>query len=633
MFVKPIIINNKKTGKRYTYYRLCESYRIGDAPRHRNILNLGTLEELPDRRDHKLLADRIEAFVFKRTSLFDDTTPAPIRKLAHYFGQIIIDKKLLDVPASISRKHKSIEEPPDVPDFQEIDINSIGHDFVREVGAEWLCKQTLERLGIEDLLRSFTWDEWWVKVGMLYLTARTVFPASDLKTEDWMRRNSALAELYGLDAQKITRHHFYEASRKLYSKKEQIEKFLSNRTGELFVPKDKILLYDLTNTYFEGGKMSSKKARFGRSKEKRSDAKLISMALVVNGEGFVKYSRFYPGNMQDHQTLTQTLTDIESNLRESKTKRVVVTDAGIGTEENLHLLRKKQYDYVCVARSMLKDYEAELAHEKQVLLRDKRGNEIAVQWLSDNGTDERILYVRSAGKQLKEQSMDDLFCQRFEEGLEAIKAGIKKKGGVKKRDKVYERLGRLKEKYRSVHRYYSIKITSKKGTVKKLEWKKFGHGGQKHGVYFIRTTLKGKDEKTVWNIYNTIREVESTFRTLKRDLEMRPVHHQKDIYTEPHLWSSVVAYTIVHSIRYPLKAYNIHYDWQNIVRIMNTQKVITSRMTTRTGGTIYMKKCSNPEADVSTIYRALGYRDRPFWQKKSVLPKNEKPDLESLDSG
>lgn len=55
------------------------------------------------------------------------------------------------------------------------------------------------------------------------------------------------------------------------------------------------------------------------------------------------------------------------------------------------------------------------------------------------------------------------------------------------------------------------------------------------GVYFIRTNLKHEDEKTIWTIYNTIREIESTFRCLKSDLDLRPIYHKNDNAAIAHL--------------------------------------------------------------------------------------------------
>lgn len=572
MFVKPISIPNKKTGKRYRYYRLCESYRAGDSPRHRTILNLGKLEELSDKKDKKVLADCIEHLVYKKNTLFEPDWPAKIKQLAEHFAKIIINKKLVDVPQS-----KPASPSSDQPtDYQDIDINSTEHKQVREVGAEWLCKQTLERLNFKEYLLQSGWQERWANLAMIYMIGRAVFAASELKTQDWLHTGTALAELYDMEPEKLTRHHLYKVSHMLYNDKENIEGWLSAQTNELFDLKDKIVLYDLTNTYFEGEKKHSKKAKHAKSKEKRSDAKLLALAMVTDTSGFVKYSHIYQGNIKDHKTLERTITDIESTHRHpTDARKIIVMDAGIATEDNLNILRDKQH---------------------------------------------------------KEKSMEDLFCTRYEEGLQAIKEGIGKKRGTKKIEKVYERLGRLKEKYPSVNRFYKISFKKKNGIATGMEWEKTGSSNKRQGIYFIRTSLAGKDEKTIWNIYNTIREIEATFRTLKTDLNMRPVFHQKDVYSEAHIYGSILAYTIVNTIRHLLKTKGIRNDWRNIVRTMNTQKAVTSTMQTRTGRTIHLKKCSEPEAPVREIYQALQYKDRPFWQKKSVLPKNVKADSRSPDT-
>jgi len=100
---------------------------------------------------------------------------------------------------------------------------------------------------------------------------------------------------------------------------------------------------------------SSKIARFGRSKEKRSDARLVVLAVVVNTEGFLKYSQIFEGNIADSKTLAQI---IALSARTSSTERrpVVVLDAGIATEDNLKLLKKNKFEYMCVSRSGMNKY-------------------------------------------------------------------------------------------------------------------------------------------------------------------------------------------------------------------------------------------------------------------------------------
>ena len=46
MFIKTLVKTDKKIGKRYNYYRLCESYHIGNKVRHRSIVSMGKLNGL-----------------------------------------------------------------------------------------------------------------------------------------------------------------------------------------------------------------------------------------------------------------------------------------------------------------------------------------------------------------------------------------------------------------------------------------------------------------------------------------------------------------------------------------------------------------------------------------------------------
>lgn len=82
----------------------------------------------------------------------------------------------------------------------------------------------------------------------------------------------------------------YKVTDKLYALKEEIERHLCHVTDDLFNIDNKLMLFDLTNFYFEGSKRESKKAKFGRSKEKLSDCKLLVLALYINKEGFIRDS-------------------------------------------------------------------------------------------------------------------------------------------------------------------------------------------------------------------------------------------------------------------------------------------------------------------------------------------------------
>jgi hypothetical protein len=624
MFIKTIVKTDIKTGVRYNYYRLCQSYRIGNKTRHRSIITLGKLDELGDKQSYKILADRIEQLLIGSLDFGTSPLDPKIEHLAQKYYKTIIERKLIDV--SEKKAVPQSKEPKDVSpqsSFDVVDINTLEHEQVREIGAEWLCYQGIEQLGLPGFLSGQNWDQKKIRRGLLGLVSRCIFPESEHKTESWISKNSAVAELFDFEPDTVTRHHLYFMAHQWYKIKEATEIHLSKITNELFDLEDKIILYDLTNTYFEGRKTNSEIARFGQSKEKRKDAKLAALALVVNAEGFVKYSQLYPGNIADCKTLEQTVEDLAMRVSISTPKPTVIMDAGIATDDNLTMLRKKGYQYLCVSRSSIKDYQEIIKDRPITHLMDKRESPIEIVQFKDTENQDNVLFVRSEKKAKKEVSMKQYFTKHFEEGLEQIKKGIHSKSGTKKITKVYERLGRLKQKYPSGVRFYDVEILpdTNNNLATDIIWtNKEPKIKEDEGIYFLRTNIEKIDDPEFWRIYNIIREIESVFRVLKTDLNFRPVFHQYDESSKAHLNLAILAYQVVNTIRYQLKLKNINHDWSNIVRIMNTQKAVTSTILNNQGQKIIIRKCSNPIKDVKEIYDALNYKYQPYI-KKSVLPE------------
>lgn len=610
MFVKPLSKYNKTTKERYSLYQLCESYRLEGRVRHRIIIGLGKLEELPRDEQKILLGKRVQEMVQGKTRLALEELDEQVEGLALYFYSEIRKKRRYDVKENGQ-------------DWQVVDINTVKNKDAREVGAEWLCKQAFEQLKIGDFLHASNWSQEKIALATTHIISRTVYPASELKSVSFLKENSAVCELTGYDKAKLTKDNLYWISKELYVIKDQLEGYLSRKTNELFDLDDKIILYDLTNTYYEGRMMGSQIAKFGRSKEKRKDAKLVVLAVVVNREGFLKYSNIFRGNMTDSKTLETLVKTISGATSFSGRRPIVVMDAGIATDDNLKMLREQGYGYMCVSRSSLKDYLA-CTDKEPVTVFDKRKQPIELMRVefTDKEDKDNYLWVKSHAKALKENSMNGLLSQRFEEGIQSINEGINRKGGTKKLDKVNQRLGRLKEKYSSIHRYYDITITDNgKGmaTAISCQHKKGEDPDKKAGIYFLRTTLNEHDEKTLWMIYNIIREIEYTFRVLKTDLDLRPIYHKSDEASMAHLHLGLLAYWLVSTIRYQLKQKGYKCQWSEIVRLMNTQKLVTTSFKNIDNQTIAIRQSTTPEQKVKQVYDLMEYKYVPFHKKKSVV--------------
>jgi hypothetical protein len=610
MFVKPLVKYNKSTKQRYNVYQLCESFRLDGRIRHRVIVGLGKLDDLPGEEQKKLLGKRVEELLTGqggRLSLYEPD--GAVEKLAHYYLAEIKKKGRYDIGKANA-------------DWQTVDLSTLKNKDGREIGAEWLCKQAFDQLGIAAFLQNKDWAQDDISLAGTHIISRAVYPASELKTVSFIKENSAICEITGTDKDKVTKDKLYALTHDLYSVKDELENYLSKQANELFDLDDKIILYDLTNTYFEGRMKGSKVARFGRSKEKRKDARLIVLAVVINPEGFLKYSNIFEGNMADSKTLEIIVNALSRQTSFCDRKPIVVIDAGIATDENLKMLKSRQYDYMCVSRSNLKEYSAD-TNSTPIAIKDRRKQPIELMKVKPGKDDtDKYLWVKSKAKALKENSMNGLLSQRFEEGVQSISEGVNKKGSTKKIDKVYERIGRLKQKYPSVHRYYDITVKDDGNgiaTAISCSHKQGDDGEKKEGIYFLRTTLDENDEQTIWSIYNIIREIEYTFRVLKTDLDLRPIYHKTDDAAMAHLHLGILAYWLVATIRYQLKQKGYNHDWREIVRIMNTQKCVTTTVENIQGEIVSIRQCTEPTQNAKYIYNLMNYKTIPFYRKKSVV--------------
>jgi len=649
MYFKVSMRTNPETGIYSGYYRLVESYRnYDDRVCHRTILNAGYLDELTTDQLNliqKILTAKVNNYGNPLFELpfTDDITV--IRYVDKFYNRMVAEKRIDVLVEKQGQKPSKSGK-----DIQAIDINSIRNKDVREIGAEWMSYQATGQLQIALFLERRGWEQDDIKLALTHIISRAVYPASEFETTRWIKENSSVCEITGYDIERVTKDRLYAISKKLYAEKEALEQHLSVRTNELFDIEDKIMLYDLTNTYFEGRKEGSQLAKYGRNKEKRNDVKLVVLALVVNPEGFIKYSSILEGNMADSKTLEGMINQLRIKTSVSARKALVVIDAGIATDDNLKMIKEKGYDYLCVTRSSLRNYHVE-AGATTVTVTDNKKQKIDLCHVTSGRNTDYYLKVESLAKELKERSMNQQFRSRFEAELQKIADSLTKKGGVKQEDKVHQRIGRVKQKYPSIQRYFDIETEIKedvrakrkkkgtelvqeiKRTVTAIKWavKEGVDINVRSGVYFLRTCIDAISEQTVWQFYNTIREVEATFRVLKTDLDLRPIYHQNDQSTMAHLHLGLLAYWMVNTVRHQLKKKGIHSGWREIVRTMNTQKAVTTLAQNVHDQVIMIRRCSEPNQQVRQLYDALKYKYAPFVKRKSVVHKSELDDCQFIE--
>lgn len=602
-------------------YRLCEKL---PGQKETTVLWLGELEGFEAKADRDELCRTLESLITTgqfQPDLFGGREWIHERAMALYSEWKAKEDSSVPASPKVPARQKDLVEK----ELMTIRKSSFRTLQSRSVGAEHICYSTLKDLGLADFLRERGWNDKKIKYAMIQVIARSVHPASELATANYVQQNSAVCELLGVDPAKVTKDVLYSSAKSLEKLYSDIEDFFHRRVVSLFDVDDSILVMDLTNVFMEGRMEGSGVFKYGRSKEKRYDCKIVGLAAVVTEKGLLVRTRLFAGNIQDVTTLQGVMASIGGQDPAPEGRRTVIIDSGFCSADNLKWLKENNYDYITVRRS---HGDEELTPEGEpVAIRDRDDSyDITLQKVKAAGEQDTLVLVKSDGKRAKERGMDSRLVQNYEDGLKAIKAGIGKKGGTKKRDKVLQRLGRLKERSRGIHSCFRVEFTYDKDNTDRvtgMTWEADAEAMEErfggHGQYVIQSSISD-GAKPIWDLYNSIRIVEEAYKTLKLDLEIRPVYHKTDKGAEAHIALALMAYWVVSVTLYRLKESGITVRWKRIVEIANSQQRVTVAVERQDGKEYRTRTTTEPEALLSEIQRSLGISPKPvcFFVKQAA---------------
>jgi hypothetical protein len=601
MFIRKTTHTENKNGQTYYTYKLVESIRTARGPRQRPVLNLGK-EFTLEKEKWKELADRIEAIISGQSSLFP--VPEEIEQLARRYAQAIIRRHGQRSPVDVKDQIK--------PDYQTVDINSLENEQIRSVGGESVVLATIKELELDRKLEELGFNRPDIEAAIGVITARLLAPTSERATHLWLQNETSLDDLMETSFEPLSQDRVYKVSDMLLRNKDAIESHLQNRQRHLFNLDEKILLYDLTNTFFEGSGKYNNKAHFSVSKEKRNDCPLVTLALLMDADGFPKKSQILEGNVSEAGTLEKIVPTIST----ATGKPIIVTDAGIGTQKNIKWMADNQYHYIVVSRKRKTKIPADMEMVK-VRENDRRVVRAAIRI---NTTDEMEVFCHSTAKEIKEQGIKNRFERRFEDKLAEVCNALHKKRGTKKYDKVLEKIGRLKERYRRVARRYEISVErdDKSQNAINISWR-MKQIDDTSGYYMLRSNLMDKSEKEIFDIFTMLLDLEDAFRSMKSELGLRPIYHQCEYRCDGHLFITILAYHVLHSIRLKLKDHGITHSWSTIRSRLASHYRVTTSMKRSDGKMLYVRKTAKPEQCHTIIYDALGLPHRPGKISKVAL--------------
>lgn len=431
------------------------------------------------------------------------------------------------------------------PEWVEVDLKRVRVERSRAFGGPWLGLELCRRLGLMEFLEQAMpcgrEEIPWPAMALVLVLGRMCEPSSELHLAEHVYEASALADLLGVPAAKVNDDRLYRALDQLLPYKEELEKHLKDRLGELFDLDYDLLLYDVTSTYFEGEAASNPLAQRGYSRDHRSDCKQVNIALVVSRYGMPLGYEIFAGNRADVTTLQEIVGSMEA--RYGKAQRIWVMDRGMVSAENIEYLKQGGRRYIVGSpKAMLKRFEHELLAEDWRQVREG----LEVRFCPAPEGEEVFILCRSAQCSEKERAMHDRFEKRIEAGLKKITESCRKR--KQKPVAIAQRVGRLLGRNTRASGLFQVQIEADAQGCARFAWKKSEEWRDwarlSEGCYLLRSNVTEWSAEELWRAYIQLTEAEAAFRIHKSDLQLRPIWHQKQERVEAHILVCFLAYVL-----------------------------------------------------------------------------------------
>ena len=608
MFVRRTQTRATADGERYFSHRLVCSQRIGSRVRQRTLLNLGRHFAVAQ-SEWPLLCSRIEQILSSQDALPLAEIAPEIEREAHLIAAQLLARQVTLPGAEQTGDHAGDRA------FHSVDVDSLQLLRPRSVGVEQVALWAVEQVQLIPLLDRLGFNGRQRAAAVGSIIARMAAPGSERATYRWLCQRSALGELLEVDFESMSMMQLYRVSDLLDAARTPIEKHLFDQVTDLFGLEVTVTLYDLSNTYFEGVAAGQPLAQHGHSKEKRNDCPLLTLGVVVDGSGFVRRSEVMAGNIVEADVLQGALRRLEVPAG-----ALIVMDCGAATEKNLSWLREQGYRYLVVSRERTRQFDDTAAMSVQTAGRQQ----IQVQQVASEDGAEVRLYCHSPAREDKEQAMLKKAVTRFEKRLQELHEGLSRPRTHKKIETIWKRIGRLKASSSGAGQHYHIEVDTdtegKKATA--IRWEQRPVAGSKlthPGVYCLRSNQTDWSAETMWQTYIMLTDLEAVFRSLKSELGLRPIYHQKQHRSNGHLFITVLAYQLVQVIRRRLREQGEHSSWHTLRSVLGGQQRVTCTFRRADGSTLHVRKATRAEPDQRAIYDALGVDPEPGGIRKMVV--------------
>ena len=503
--------NRKKDGKDHRYFSIVENHRLAsDKTVQRTVLYLGEIN------------DQQQAAWRKTLSVFDE-------EQQEY--------------ANLSLFPDDREIPADAVDSLQVKVSGLELRRPRVFGSCWLGCELWRQLGLHEFwdsrLAGSREEVAWGKVLQLLVVNRLLDAGSEFRVHRQWYLSTAMDALLGTDFAVAEKDRLYRCLDRVLEHKQELFVWLRQKWADLFQAEFEVLLYDLTSTYFEGAMEQNPKAKYGHSRDQRTDCLQVVIALVITPDGFPLAYEVLDGNTSDRATLRGFLDKIEKTY--GKAKRMWVMDRGIPSEEILREMRdpaREIFYLVGTPKGKIQQYEKKWLDLPWQKVRES----VEVKLFEQEG--ELYVLAKSAGRQAKETAMRRKRLARLFRKLRAMRRSLPS------RDQLLMRLGAAKSAAGRAFQFVHLQVPGEDQEVTRetfqfrVDKKKLQAAEWRDGHYLLRSNLTAGDPSVLWARYVQLTQIESVFRSLKSELGIRPIYHQLEHRADAHILIAFLAYCL-----------------------------------------------------------------------------------------
>lgn len=576
-------------GKTYTKYLLVESVHTPKGPRQRTVCSLGSLEPAPAEQ-WRALARKLDAALRGQESL------PPLSQ----------EIEPLSTRVRSAQKTYSPAEPDIV-----INPDHVATEEPREAGPVHVGHQIWMQLHMDAILQRAGLSRRACLLSEVMTLNRLIAPLSEHAMPNWIRQ-TALGDILQEDFSSLCDETLYRNLDRLHPNREAIERELAEREKTLFNLEDSFYLYDLTSTYFEGEAKTNPQAKRGYSRDKRPDCKQVVVGLVLDREGFPKAHEVFDGNLQDRASLKPMLDVLEKRMGKRPGTTVII-DRGMAYDEDVKEIQDRGMHYLVAARQTernqwLDDLEDEQGWEDVLRTPSPRNpgqKKTQVQIKRREKNDVTYILCRSEGREEKDRAIREKHEAKLLVDLEKLQQRVAQRR-LKQPAKIQQAIGRLRERYPRVARYYEIAYDVAQG---QLSWNELADkkaiAGKLDGTYILKTDRRDLSADEFWRTYILLTRVEDAFRDMKSPLLERPIFHHLQNRVQTHIFLCVLAYHLLATIEHRFLQAGIHTSWWTLRQQLSTHQVSTIVLPTTAGPVLKIRKASTAEPEHRNIYATL----------------------------